>query len=157
MDARNFKASWDYAFYKYEDGKTKNIHFLTVHITLATNDRTSYFSGEPFHCKFCFREGVIVREDNYHIAILCINTYNFQQETVIPILRSISGEHAVSLEHTIFGRPLGRRNIDATEYKRYYLYNYVVHTAQRALWQSRNAFNNGNRISDVKIILGISY
>ena len=27
MDARNFKASWDYAFDKYEDGKAKNIHF----------------------------------------------------------------------------------------------------------------------------------
>jgi hypothetical protein len=115
---------------KYVDGFTRDIHFKTVNFALYTRSRTSLFSDTPFFCKLCRIKGVIVREDIPHVLIYCPRAVEMYG-AVSNLLRDLAGTDTISLLDLIFGKKLPQR-------KNFITFNYIVQTAQRAIWQARN-------------------
>ena len=82
-----------------------------------------------------------VREDNVHIFVYCPRAYELWH-VVTPILSEISGVHQVPLVDLILGIYC------AHDKRKQCLFNFVVQTAQYAIWLSRNHLQNNNEERD---------
>ena len=87
----------------------------------------------PSSCKLCAQHGIIVREDNVHLAIFCPRAYNLAFY-VTPTLERIAETNHISLSDLILGKQLH-------DQKRQTLFNFVVQHYQLAIWQSRINLN----------------
>ena len=98
---------------------------------LFTRNITNKFKENPtpFYCKLCFIKRMIVVEDIFHVFFHCPRAYNLYA-VITPILERLSGERTTGMIDLIFGKKIHDRN-------KHILYNYIIQSTQRAIWQAR--------------------
>lgn len=83
-------------------------------------------------------------EDIYHVFIYCSRAI-VMYDYIRPLLVSLGNSQNISLMDLIFGK-----KVDST--RKFILFNYVIQTAQFAIWKSRNNFEmDKNEIHPVDI------
>ena len=140
--AAYIKLSWTWSKAKYVDGRARNIHYRFRHLSLYTNNRLSiYKENVQPHCTYCFlQRNIIVREDNYHVFMLCERVIDFYYY-LTPILSRIAQINNIASEDLILGRKMDDK-------ARQNCFNFIIQHGQLAIWSSRvnleNNFPNQN-------------
>lgn len=129
------RKSWTWSKVKFLDGRARNVHFRLRHLSLYTNNRVAIFTQnvQP-HCSFCFSQGNIVRENNFHVFMLCPRVLDIYHD-IEPFLKRIAGLRYVDMQDLILGRKIGDK------YKQT-CFNFIVQHCQLAIWTHRYCTEN---------------
>ena len=137
--------SWEWSKTKFDDGVVRDTHFKIRHKALFTNHRTQYFTEGTDKCSYCESLGIDVREDNPHIAMYCVRTFEAIAD-IVPLLKDISKREFLSAGDLVLVLKLHNK-YDQT------CFNWVLQNFQYAVWKSRCRHNFDGEITSVHGIL----
>ena len=142
------KSSWKWAKTSYVCGLARDIHYKTRVKALYTKHKSSAFLGGPNFCTICFENGNVLREDNFHLMIMCSRA-NQLFAAYTPLLERIAGVMTLEPADFIFGKRLHRKNKQKC-------FNFLIQHMQLAIWQSRQNKEKGRGEQDVFSVLRLN-
>lgn len=127
----------------YISGYTRNIHFAIIHRFLYTRSKQAYTNKNtiPF-CKHCQTQNIELREDVMHVIVHCERVSNFWLK-IEKLLNKNESSVKLSVVDKVFGLLITQNKNEEN------VNNIIIQTAQRAIWQSRNAFEGKNVLINI--------
>ena len=147
VDERFIQRSWKWSKANYVDGKARTVHYKLRHKSLFTNHRVYHFNnnGEDL-CTLCLRDyGNVVREDNFHLMLLCPRAGDLYYPLVANILQRIAGIRNIQNTDIILGREIHDKSKQTC-------FNFIVQHAQLAIWTSRTNLENNKPLQNAEEI-----
>lgn len=140
-DDINFNHHFALNFPKQLDAFTKDVHYNIVQNCLFTRSRLSHFRNKKVdqYCQFCSIKGEKFLETGYHIFVQCCRVQVFWEQ-INKLLKMNDPTFNLKMEERILGKYYADKNPNRT------FSNIVLQIAQKTIWITRNALENGNDI-----------